>query len=71
MFIICYSHKLSNLIFTQFFKVGSILIFHFADELIEITEMKDPVPNHRASNGGLPAEPTLLTIMPPGKHCYR
>lgn len=32
---------------------------HFADELIEIIEVEDTVPNHTASNGGLPAEPTL------------
>lgn len=53
---------LFNLIFTQFFRVGSIFIPYFAGEFIEIVEAKDPVPNHVASKGGLPAEPTLLSI---------
>lgn len=54
------SHTLSNLIFTQFFKVGSILILHFVDEFIDIIVVKDPVPNHTAGIGGLPAGPTLI-----------
>ena len=53
---------LSNLIFPQFFRVGSIFIPYFADAFIEIIEVKDPVPNHVSSKGGLPAGPTLLSV---------